>query len=254
MEVVLTLTGPDGDGNGFDDEFVLGAGPLDAKVSSLFGCALTGNYTLDIFGNVTENANMHLAIYDRGPSEKGNPILFDISGYYNTKTREYWVDLHDDTLYTISAGRVNSIPGNDTIAEILFGAPPKAFVTVTLYDEENRPFNIIRNVELEHVYGTETASASFGVSFKGEYRISVDVSTESMPTVNIMLIVEEGDPIGDGPEDDPVNPDTNSTTPLQQLTISVPKWTFGVVFAVGMVFVLIAVAISRERSMKNILQ
>jgi hypothetical protein len=100
----------------------------------------------------------------------------------------------------------------------------------------------------------ETASASFGVSLKGEYKLDVYISSENLPTVNLMFTLNEGNAIGDGPEDDPVKPDTNSTMILQQLTIKVPKWTFGVVFAVGMMFVLIAVAVSREKSMMNIIK
>ena len=75
----------------------------------------------------------------------------------------------------------------------------------------------------------------------------------TIDTVNLMILLVEKNAVGDGPEDDPVEPPINSTG-TTQLTISVPKWTFGVVFAGGMIFVLIAVAISRERSMKQIIK
>ncbi|MBN2155263.1 MAG: hypothetical protein JW776_04420 [Candidatus Lokiarchaeota archaeon] len=256
MDLVLSLRGPDGDGDGFSDHFVLGAGELDSStlsVTSIFGCSISGNFILTVMGNVTENVNMRIAIYDRGSSYSRNFIVYDVSGYYDTKMREYWFHLEDDTEYSVVACRTNSIPGNETILEKLFGEAQEAFVTVILYDKYNRAYNLIRNVELNNVYGTESTSATFGVSFKAEYRITVDISS-TIETVNLMFLLTKGNVIGDGPEEDPVEPPTNTSgDPTPQITLSVPNWTFGVVFAVGMVFVVIAVSISRQRTMKKII-
>jgi hypothetical protein len=273
VDIALRLIGPDGDGDGFEDEFYVGSdriGPSDGMVSALFGCAISGDYLFSIIGlggyklsagfnpDPTENVNVHLAMYERGSSYSGNSILMDTSGYYNTKTRTYYADLQDDTEYTIIASRVNSIPGNQTVFNRIFpghiGEYLEAFISITMYDEENHDFELIENVKLENVYGLDQATASFGVSLKGEYRFEIDISS-TIDTINIMFIIKEGSNIGDGPEDNPTDPDDNSTSISDyRLTITVPKWTFGVVFGVGMIFVLIAVAVSRERNMRNIIR
>ena len=255
LELIIDLYGPDGDGDGFDDLFTLGAGLLDnnePQVSSVFGCALSGNYKVVLTGRVIENVNLHFAIYDRGECYDKDSLLYDVSGYYHTKSRQYSMDLMDDTEYTVILSRVNSSPNNGSWIDRPF-LILHAFVTVQLYDEENRVFNLIRGIHLENVFGTDATTASFGLSFEGEYRLVVEIEGD-YDTVNVMCVLKEGGDIGDGPENNPSEPEVNTTLPHQQLTISVPKWTFGVVFGVGMIFVLIAVVVSRERNMRKIIQ
>ncbi len=249
VKLILELIGPDGDGDGTADQFLLGMENLDDTMSSarfMFGCAIAGDYVLNIKGFVTEYTNIHLAIYDRRIShEKSSSVLYDIAGYYNTKIRQYWFELEEDIKYTMSISSTNTFPDNESTNEEI----KKTFVTVNIYDEQNREFKIIRNTKLENADSINSTSVTFGVSHTGIYCALIEITT-NIDTVNILATIIKGDPIGVNPIDDPMDPGTNSTSGTQ-LYISVPKWTFGIVFAGGMVFVLIAVTIVRERKMKQ---
>ena len=207
LTVKCVLTGPDGDGDTYNDVFNLAQGILTENGtpsgSFSFGASMSGEYILTITGNTTKNLNVHFSAKDGGKCNSGPAIVYDVAGYYDNKVREYIFDLDDDKQYTIKFARTNSLDTDGTYAYAdinLIRMGPGILV--------NNTFEIVEYIPLTKVFIEN--SESFGTAHKDTYKLEVTVYTNA-ETVNFLIVLVENSAIGDGPEDNPVIQNENST-------------------------------------------
>ena len=238
LTVECVLTGPDGDGDTYDDVFNLAQGLLTENStpsgSFSFGASMSGQYVLTITGNTTKNLNVHFSVKDGGKINSGAAIVYDVAGYYDNKVREYIFDLDDDKQYTIRFARVNSLDTTGTYAYAdinLICTGPGILL--------NNTFNLVEYIPLTKVFIEN--SETFGTASKDTYKLEVTIYT-SADTVNFLVILEENGAIGDGPENNPFIQDENFTESetnfTSNLVVRIPEWAIPIMFGSLLILVL----------------
>jgi hypothetical protein len=236
LYIKAVLVGMDSDEDEVTDTYNLAEGLLiegDENGRSggfTFSCPITGEYTFTLTGTCSENTNALFSVSDKGCVSSNDKMILDVTGYHNDQERQYYINLEDDTLYTISIMRVTSISPK-ILSNLL--------VTVDLYDYEGRIYHLIRNQPIYNVFQDSATKEEFGTAIKGQYRFVVYVDTE-IPITDILFTLSNNQEVGDGPE--VVDPeDLGDDSNITLISISTVEWIipFGIAFGIAIVMALV---------------
>jgi hypothetical protein len=217
-----------------------------------YGVALSGNYSILFFADLTENLNIHINIecgvhclYDKIQSEERPYIKFiEVLKFYDGTDFSHELVLKTDMNYRFYFGRVNPISQELSMFTGL---------THTITDETQEIlFGIYQNDTVASP--KEVTSYQFGTAIEGEYRLNLTVYCD-VPVVNIAYAVVEKQRVADGTDpndDDPVDPPDDPYNGTKGLEAFIPiEWTIGLIVFAGC-GVIIPIIIIQCRKKKNL--
>jgi hypothetical protein len=217
-----------------------------------YGVALSGNYSMLFFVDLTENLNIHINIeqgirclYDKIQSEERPYIKFlEVLKFYDGTHFSHELVLKTDMNYRFYFGRVNPI--SQELSEF-------TGLTHNITDEtQGILFGIYQNDTVASP--KEVTSYQFGTAIEGEYRLNLTVYCD-VSVVNIAYAVVEKQRIADGTDpndDDPVEPPDDPHNGTTGLVPFIPiEWTIGFIVLAGSA-VIIPIIIIQYRKKKNL--
>jgi hypothetical protein len=203
LYIHATLVGMDADENEVEDIFELaqglliqeeeeeeGGGEKTNQGGFTFTCPMTGQYVLTLTGTISENTNVYFSVTDKGIVSSDDEKILDVNGYHDDQERQYYIDLKDDTIYSITVQRATTLS-----PEVVNSLS----VSVDLYDFEGHIYHLIKSQPILSAFDDSDTLKEFGTAVKGQYRFVIHIDTD-ITVATILFTMKEEREIGDGPE------------------------------------------------------
>lgn len=244
----LVITVWDPDGKQFDIyESDLTATHVETDYDEIpFGCAITGNHTIEFASTSEYNHNLYIRIekwipclYDKlNPSELQDMIFYDVTRFHSGMVISPTVELKTDYMYRFCFGRVSPIAA--TISDFLS-------VNFTLYDPNTIDYIIYSNETLASIY--DVNRIFFGTAIGDVYTLDVEVKSDVAYTNIAYTIIElyRISGVNDPNQTDPTN-STSSPSNIFQMPIG---WTVGIFAFFGVIITAIIVIVVKSKN-KNV--
>lgn len=211
-----------------------------------FGCALSGNYTVE-FGTISaDNLNIYIRIekwvkclYDKILSEElQDMILYDVVRFHDGMMISPTIEFRTDYLYRFYFGRVSAI-----------SATQSNYVSLnfTLFDPGAIDYIMYTDETLETI--VDVCFIYFGTATEGEYMLDLEIKSDVVYT-NIAYAVIELHKIShiiDPNQTDPTN-STSGPTNIFHMPI---EWTVGLLAFFGVIITAIIIIVAKNKN-KNI--
>ncbi|MFX1279877.1 MAG: hypothetical protein ACFFA3_10705 [Promethearchaeota archaeon] len=240
--LVITVTDPDG--KYFDIfEADLTTTHVDTDYHEIpFGCAVTGNHTIEFTTISTYNLNLYIRVekwikclHDKlTATDLQNMIYYDVTRFQDGMIISPPVELKTDYMYWFCFGRVSPIAA--TISDFVS-------VNFTLYDPVVIDYIIYTNQTMAPITGLNRIF--FGTAIDGLYTMDIGVKSDVNYTNIAYAIIERYriSGIQDPNQTDP----TNSTTPRNIFKMPV-EWTVGLLSFFGVIITAVIVIVVKSKN------
>jgi hypothetical protein len=211
-----------------------------------FGCALSGNYTIEFATISGDNLNLYIRIekwvkclYDKILSEElQDMILYDVVCFYDGMKLSPSIEFKTDYLYRFYFGRVSAI-----------SATVSNFVSLnfSLIDPGAIEYGIYANEALAPI--VDVNRIMFGTATEGQYTLDIEIKSDVVYT-NIGYAIIELHKIShviDPNQTDPTN-STSSPTNIFRMPI---EWTVGLLAFFGVIITVIIIIVVKSKN-KNV--
>ena len=244
--LVITLWDPDG--KRFDIyESDLTATHAETDFDEIpFGCAITGNHTIEFLSTSEYNHNIYIRIekwvpclYDKlNTNELQNMILYNVTRFHNGMVISPTVELKTDYMYRFCFGRVSPIAA--TVSDFVS-------VNFTLYDPNTVDYILYTNETLASIF--DVSRIFFGTAIGDIYTLDVEVKSDVAYTNIAYVIIElyKISGVNDPNQTDPTN-STSSPTNRFQMPIG---WTTGIIVFFGVIITPIVIIVVKNKN-KNV--
>ena len=211
-----------------------------------FGCAVTGNHTIEFTTTAIYNLNLYIriekwikCIYEKlTPEELEHMIFYDVTRFHDGIIISPTIELKTDYMYRFCFGRVSPI-----------AVTKSDFVSVnfTLYDPTIIDYILYTNETLASII--DLSRIMFGTATEGEYTVDLEVKSDVEYTNIAYAVIEQYRISG---IDDPNQTDPTNSTSTPKNTFKIPvEWTAGIIIFFGIMIVAIVVVVVKHKN-KNV--